>query len=214
MSERRPSLIVVSAPSGAGKSSVLARVLAETPTLRFSVSHTTRPPRPGEADGVAYHFVDEARFRELVRAEQFVEWAEVHGELKGTSWAEYEAARREGKDLLLDLDVQGAAQVRARFPSVISVFLLPPSFAALESRLRARAQDPEPAIRRRLHNARLEVALYRDYDYTVVNEDIQACVDAVKSIVQAARCRTSQVEELARRVVDTFGQSEEQSSKS
>jgi guanylate kinase len=204
LSERVPSLIVVSAPSGSGKSTVLARVLAELSGLRFSVSHTTRAARPGERDGVAYHFVDEASFEELIRADRFLEWARVHGDLKGTSWDEYEAARRDGADLLLDVDVQGAAQVRSRFRDALSVFLLPPSFEVLEARLRGRAQDDAQAIERRLTNAQREVARSSEYDYVVVNGDVAECVEAVKSIVRAARLRTRVAEAVVRAVLKTF----------
>ncbi len=129
---------MVSAPSGAGKTTVLARVLAETPGLRFSVSHTTRPPREGEQDGRDYHFVDRPRFLRLREEDRLLEWAEVHGNLYGTGHAELTRARAEGKDILLDLDVQGAAQVRAKIAGAVTVFILPPSYGVLERRLRGR----------------------------------------------------------------------------
>ena len=204
MSERLPSLIVVSAPSGAGKSTVLARVLGRVPALRFSVSHTTRAPREGELDGVEYHFVSREAFESLARSDRLLEWAHVHGQLYGTAKAEYERARERREDLLLDIDVQGADQVRARFPAAVSVFILPPSYAVLEQRLRTRGQDDEASIRRRLETARREVPLYRRYDHVVINDDIEICVDAVISIIRAARSRTSQVEEAAARVLATF----------
>jgi len=139
---------VVSAPSGTGKSTVLERLLTTVARIRFSVSHTTREPRPGERDGESYHFVDEAHFRDMVSRDRFLEWAEVHLNLYGTSLDEYERADRDGVDLLADLDVQGARQVRERFPGALTVFILPPSYAALEERLRGRGADPEPAIAR------------------------------------------------------------------
>jgi guanylate kinase len=204
LSERVPNVIVVSAPSGTGKSTVLARVLAELPRLRFSVSHTTRPPRRGETDGVQYHFVGRAGFEEAVRAGRFLEWAEVHGELYGTSRAEYDRAVAEEVDLLLDLDVQGAAQLRMKLDGTVTVFVLPPSFADLERRLRGRAQDDEETVRRRLATAREEVGLYGEYQYTIVNDDLERCVLDLKSIIRAARCRTSGVDGAARRIVATF----------
>lgn len=213
MSERRPCLIVVSAPSGAGKSTILARVLAELPGLRFSVSHTTRAPRAGERDGVQYHFVSRPAFEAMVREDRLLEWATVHGELYGTSRDEYERAGADGVDLLLDIDVQGAAQIRSRLAGAVGIFILPPSFADLERRLRGRRQDGEASIRKRLENARREVARFADYEYLVVNQDLESCVDAVKCVVRAARQRTSQLEGVARRVLATF-QSEETTEKS
>lgn len=199
-----PSVIVVSAPSGAGKSTVLDRVLGEVSGLRFSVSHTTRGPRTGETEGVHYHFVDREAFESMKDAGALLEWAKVHGELYGTGRAELEAARRLGVDLLLDLDVQGAAQVRVAIPDAVSIFLLPPSYEALEKRLRGRAADDEATIERRLARAAEEVQLYRHYDYAVVNDDLTACVAAVSTIIAAARCRTSRAEPRARRILDTF----------
>ena len=204
MSERSPSIIVVSAPSGAGKSTVLARVLRQMPGLRFSVSHTTRSPRGGERDGVEYHFVDRPEFERLRAGGDLLEWAEVHGNLYGTGVDEHERARREGKDLLLDVDVQGAAQVRERIPDAVTVFILPPSYQVLEGRLRGRGQDDEPTIQRRLLAAGRELDAFVQYDYAIVNENLETCVEALVSIVRAARCRVSHVAEKARAIESTF----------
>jgi len=205
LNERQPIVIVVSAPSGAGKTTVLARVLAETPGLRFSVSHTTRPPRSGERAGVDYHFVDREGFLRLRDAGGLLEWAEVHGNLYGTGTAELERARSAGCDVLLDLDVQGAAQVRRRIPDAVLAFILPPSYEVLERRLRGRGQDDEPAIRRRLAAAGREIDAFVNYDYAIVNEDLELCIAQLRSIVSAARCRVSVVEARARAIERSFG---------
>lgn len=209
-SEARSALVVVSGASGAGKSSLLQRLLAASPRLRFSVSHATRAPRPGEQDGVQYHFVDRTRFEQLIREGAFLEWAEVHGDLKGTSWAELERAQSEGLDLLLDLDVQGAEQVRRRHPEALTIFVLPPSFAELERRLRGRAQDREEDIRRRLRNARDEMRRFAEYDFVVVNDDLERCAGDLVALVRAARLRRSRMEPVARRVLATFENQEEE----
>jgi guanylate kinase len=207
LSERVPSLIVVSAPSGAGKSTAVTRTLAGLSGIRFSVSHTTRPARPGERDGREYHFVDPEAFEALVARGSFLEWAEVHGHRYGTCESEVEAARRDGVDLLLDLDVQGAAQVRARVADAVTVFILPPSYTDLERRLRGRGKDDDAAIARRLHAAREELRQYRHYDYAVVNDDLDGCVEALRSVILAARCRRSRMEGPAQRVLETFERS-------
>jgi guanylate kinase len=209
LSERLPSVIVVSAPSGAGKSTVLARVLDDMPGLRFSVSHTTRPPRPGERDGVEYHFVERSVFEGLRDDGKLLEWAEVHGNLYGTGLAEHGQARAEGVDLLLDVDVQGAAQVREKMPEAVTVFILPPSYEVLERRLRGRGQDDEATVKRRLAAAGRELHAFERYDYAIVNDDLGACVEALKSIVRAARCRVSHVAERARAVERTFKSAKE-----
>ena len=204
MSERSPIVVVVSAPSGAGKSTVLGRILEELPGLRFSVSHTTRKPREGETDGVHYHFVTKKGFEELKTAGRMLEWARVHDHLYGTSHAELERARREGVDLLLDVDVQGAAQVRTKIPDAVSVFVLPPSFEALQRRLRGRGSESEPAIGGRLKAAAEEASLFREYDHTLVNDDLDRCVESLKCVIRAARCRTSRMLVEAARILETF----------
>ena len=204
MSDRVPNVIVVSAPSGAGKSTVLARILEEMAGVRFSVSHTTRAPREGESEGVHYHFVGRPAFEELKRAGHMLEWAVVHEELYGTSRAEYERARHEGLDLLLDVDVQGASQVRKKMSDAVSIFILPPSFEALERRLRGRGSESEAVIAQRLRTAAEEASLYAEYDYVLVNDDLDRCVESMKSVIRSARCRSSRMDGEARRILSTF----------
>lgn len=198
------SVIVVSAPSGAGKTTVLARILGELEGLRFSVSHTTRPPRPGERDGVEYHFVDDAAFKRLRDAGGLLEWANVYGHSYGTGIAEYETARKHGVDLLLDLDVQGARQVREKIKDAVTVFVLPPSYEDLERRLRGRDQDDEASIRRRLEMAGKELSFFETYDYAIVNDDLETCVASLKAVIRAARFRTLCMEGRAREILRTF----------
>jgi len=209
LSDRRPTVIVVSAPSGAGKTTILARVLRDLGGIRFSVSHTTRVPRGVERDGVEYHFVDREAFGRLREAGGLLEWAEVHGNLYGTGVAEIERARAAGVDILLDLDVQGAAQVRARIEDAVTVFILPPSYEVLEHRLRSRGQDDEATIRRRLAVAGREIDAFENYDFAIVNDDLDACVEELKSIVRAARCRVAVVSERARAIERTFQSAKE-----
>jgi guanylate kinase len=209
LSDRRPTVVVVSAPSGAGKTTILARVLRDLGGIRFSVSHTTRAPRGAERDGVEYHFVDRAAFERLRDEGDLLEWAEVHGNLYGTGVAEIERASAARIDILLDLDVQGAAQVRRRIPEAVMVFILPPSYEVLEHRLRGRGQDDEATIGRRLAAAGREIDAFEQYDYAIVNDDLDACVEELKSIVRAARCRVAVVRDRARAIERTFEKAKE-----
>jgi guanylate kinase len=204
LSRRFSNLIVVSGPSGAGKSTVLNRVMAELDAIRFSVSHTTRIPRSGEKDGVEYHFVSRREFERLISEGAFLEWAEVHGEMYGTARAEYDRAAREGVDLLLDIDVQGADQVGQKFDDAVTVFVIPPSYTDLERRLRGRGPDDEATFQRRLAVAGQEMAHFRKYQYAIVNVDLEASVEALKTVIRAARLRTSRVAETAEKILSTF----------
>lgn len=183
------SLFIVAAPSGAGKSTLVNALLAREPGIRLSISHTTRAPRDGEGSGEHYHFIDRAEFDRLVAADAFLEFAEVHGNCYGTSRSAVEPILAAGQDVLLEIDYQGARQVRQRLPQAVSVFILPPSRAELERRLRARAKDSEEVIARRLANSREEIAHAHEFDYLLVNEDFERAVGELQAIVRAQRLR-------------------------
>jgi guanylate kinase len=191
--KRRGTLIVVSAPSGAGKSTLCREVRSVTPGLYYSVSYTTRGPRPGEIDGTDFHFVTEARFVAMRNRDEFAEWAEVHGHFYGTPAAALEGALGRGLDALLDIDTHGARQLRQRYPEAVSVFIMAPSVAELEGRLRERKSDSPHEIERRLSRAREELAAWRQYDYLIINRDVKDAVDQLAAIIQAERCRTSRL---------------------
>ena len=182
-------MLIVSSPSGAGKTTLCNRLRAAFTDLRFSVSHTTRRPRPGEVDGREYHFVDETAFQRMIATQAFAEWAEVHGHYYGTSFAEIGRAREEGSGVIFDIDFQGARQIRARVPEAVSVFILPPSLSELERRLRGRGTEDEATTLRRLANAKREIAHYGLFDYVVVNDDLDQAYLRLKSITIAERCR-------------------------
>jgi guanylate kinase len=192
-------LLILSSPSGAGKTTLTRKLLTEHPELQFSVSHTTRSPRPNEVHGSDYHFVDRAQFQALVAQGAFLEWAEVHGNLYGTSVAEIDRARttRGCTGMIFDIDYQGARQIRAKKPDVITVFILPPSMSELERRLRGRQSDSEEAVLRRFETARLEIEHYALFDYLVVNDDLQRAYDELRSITVAERGRCWRRSELA-----------------
>lgn len=182
-------VLILSSPSGAGKTTLCNRLRGEFPSLRFSVSHTTRKPRPTEVDGREYHFVDRPKFEQLVREGAFAEHAEVHGNLYGTSLQEIETARKTSEGVLFDIDFQGARQIKAHIPEAVGIFILPPSLAELERRLRGRATEDESTVVRRLEAAKREIAHYGLFDYVVVNDDIDHAYGRIRGIVLAERCR-------------------------
>jgi len=182
-------LLIVSAPSGAGKTSLVAALLERDPQLTMSVSHTTRERRLREQDGVNYHFVSRDAFLEMAGREEFLEHAEVFGHLYGTSSGSVATERDNGRDVILEIDYQGARQIRARYPDAISIFILPPSRTTLAQRLEQRGEDSESVIRERLAKARSEIASYAEYDYLVVNDAFQDALDDLAAIVRAERLR-------------------------
>jgi guanylate kinase len=204
MSGRRGCLFVISAPSGSGKTTLVQKLIRSFFDLRFSVSYTTRGPRGAERDGVDYHFVTRDEFQEKIRKGEFLEWAEVHGNLYGTSKVETERIRTGGQDILLDVDVQGADQVRKAEPEAVTMFVMPPSFQVHEERLRGRKQDSPEVIEGRLAGARREIDRYRDYHYVLVNDGIEETAELLKSIVLAERARPHLLEERLRPILESF----------
>jgi guanylate kinase len=182
-------LYIVSAPSGAGKTSLVSALAQREPGVRVSVSHTTRPMRPGEVDGVNYHFVDHAAFSAMLSREEFLEHATVFGNLYGTSRLWVLETLSGGEDVVLEIDWQGARQVRERLPDAVSVFILPPSLAALQSRLESRRQDGEEVIRERMRQAVAEMSHFDEADYLVVNDDFEQALSELCSVIRAGRLR-------------------------
>ena len=201
----RGSIIVVSAPSGSGKTTLVKRLLAAFPGLKFSVSFTTRPARHGEKEARDYFFINRREFDRMIQAGEFVEWAEVVGQLYGTARAQIREAEEAGEDVLLDIDVQGHRQVREKLPEAVSIFILPPSFPELERRLRRRKSDASEVIERRLANARREIGHWPEYDYLVVNDKLGAATKALRAIVEAARVRARVQQRRAEGITQTFG---------
>jgi len=188
--QRRGLLIVLSSPSGAGKSTIARMLLAADGEVTMSISVTTRPKRPGEAEGVDYHFVDDAEFDRMIAAGEFVEWASVFGYRYGTPKAPVKQALREGRDILFDIDWQGARQLEPDFGEhLVTIFLLPPSMAELERRLRARGTDSEEVIANRMRRAADEISHWAEYEYVLVNRDMDQCLAQVRAIVAAERSK-------------------------
>ena len=185
----RGTLYIVAAPSGAGKSSIVNAVLARDPNISLSISFTSRQPRPGERHAEHYHFISAGEFEAMVEAGDFFEHARVHGDWKGTARQSVDPQLAAGRDVLLEIDWQGARQVRARIPGVVSVFILPPSRAALDERMRKRGQDSEAVIAQRLAAAREEMSHYGEFDYVIVNEHFDTAVAEMCSIFGASRLR-------------------------
>jgi guanylate kinase len=200
----RGALFVVSAPSGTGKTTVVERLVEVCPNLQRSRSYTSRPVRPGESDGVDYNFISRPAFEGMVARGEFLEWADVFGNLYGTARRDTEASLAAGRDVVLVIDVQGARQVRERTEGAVGIFVLPPSFEALETRLRGRCQDEPAAIERRLDTARSEVSAVTEYEYVVVNDELNRCVAELAAIVAAERARRSRRARQIESIVRTF----------
>ncbi|KOO56966.1 guanylate kinase [Rheinheimera sp. KL1] len=183
------NLFIISAPSGAGKSTLINALLKQDADMQLSVSHTTRSPRPGETDGVQYHFTDVSSFKQLIAQDQFIEWAEVFGNYYGTSKAALADKLAQGIDVFLDIDWQGARQIKQQLPFVTSIFILPPSVEALEQRLNQRGQDSAEVIAGRMAKARDEISHANEYDYWVVNDDLETAVQQFSGIIQSQRLK-------------------------
>jgi guanylate kinase len=205
----RGDLFILSAPSGAGKTTLIQRMFANGstgPAVAFSVSHTTRPPRAGERDGVDYHFVGAPAFQAMVAEDRFLEWAEVHGHRYGTSYDEVLPRLEAGVDVVLDIDVQGAEIVMGRCPEACSIFILPPSFAALRQRLEQRGLDDPREIARRLSVSLGEIECYERYQYVIINDDAERASETLTAIVVDKRHRLSRMRERVGRVIEDFDQ--------
>ena len=200
----RGMLVVVSAPSGTGKTTVAERLVAAGDGVVRSRSFTSRPARTGEVDGVDYNFVSRAEFEAMAARGEFLEWADVFGNLYGTGRRPTEALIAAGQDVLLVIDVQGARQVRSAVRELLSIFVLPPSFGALEARLRRRSKDGEAAIERRLQTARQEVSAVVEYDYVIVNDDLERCVGDLAAIIRAERLRRGRRSGVIAPIISTF----------
>ncbi|GAK72404.1 guanylate kinase [Agrobacterium rubi] len=187
---RRGLMLVISSPSGAGKSTIARNLLEKDKNISLSVSVTTRARRQSEIDGIHYHFISKRDFERMREGEELLEWAEVHGNYYGTPREPVEAAMAEGKDMLFDIDWQGAEQLQDKMKAdVVSIFILPPTMTELQSRLHRRAEDTEEVIQTRLANSRSEIEHWRDYDYVILNDDLQAAFEAIEAIVKAERVR-------------------------
>jgi guanylate kinase len=198
------TVFIISAPSGSGKSTLVGRLLESVPGLLFSVSYTTRPPRGHERDGQSYHFLSRAEFEAALARDEFLEHAEVFGEYYGTHRRVLDEARSKGLDLLLDIDVQGARQLKGKVSDAVSIFILAPSREILEERLRARGEDAESVIQRRLREAAREIRNYRAYDYILVNRDVDVAADMLAGVVKAERIRRSRMEDEIRPILAGF----------
>jgi guanylate kinase len=203
-SATRGLLFIVSAPSGTGKTTLAERLVERTPRLTLSRSYTCRPARQGESDGVDYNFVTRERFEAMIAAQEFLEWADVFGNLYGTSAADTERALAGGHDVVLVIDVQGARKLRQQRIEACTVVVMPPSYEVLEQRLRGRSKDSDDSVQRRLEVAREEVAAFVEYDFVVLNDALESAVDRLRSIVLAERARLKRMRQKAESIVRTF----------
>ena len=198
------TVFIISAPSGSGKSTLVSRLLATVGELMFSVSYTTRRPRGAEVDGQSYRFVSRENFEVMLARDEFLEWAQVFGNYYGTHRGILDDARARQQDLVLDIDVQGARQLKAKIPEAVTVFILAPSRLVLEQRLRARSEDRDDVIARRLREAAEEIRNYEAYDYVLINRELAEAEATLSAIVRAERARRSRIEDQIRPILDTF----------
>jgi guanylate kinase len=204
MELRRGILFVVSSPSGGGKGTLIQRVLNTVPNLSYSVSYTTRTPRNGEVNGREYFFVTPDQFEAMIRANEFLEWARVHGKLYGTSRQQVSCEISEGRDIILEVDVQGAASVRRLIPDAVTIFILPPSLEILRKRLIARGTDSEEELELRLRNAPEELKNYKAFDFVIINENVERASGQLESIIEAERARPARREANIERIIESF----------
>jgi guanylate kinase len=198
------TVFIISAPSGSGKSTLVGRLFSDVKGLRFSVSYTTRKPRGAEKDGKDYCFISREEFEECIEKGEFLEYANVFGNYYGTHVGELKKAESAGEDLVLDIDVQGAAQLKDKLPEAVTIFVLAPSRQELEKRLRSRSEDPDPVIVRRLNDAAREIRNYDRYDYVVINDDLERSAKTLAAIVTAERVRRTRIEDQLRPILETF----------
>jgi len=198
------TVFIISAPSGSGKSTLVSHLMAGVPDLMFSISYTTRTPRGAEKNGESYHFISRAEFEAMVARGEFLEWAEVFGNFYGTHRGILEEAQAGGKDLVLDIDVQGARQLIEKIPEAVTVFILAPSRQILERRLRSRGEDRDEVIERRLRDAAEEIRRYSDYHYVLINRELSESDAILSSIVRAERARRTRIEEQIRPILESF----------
>jgi guanylate kinase len=198
------TVFIISAPSGSGKSTLKDRLLSTVPGLLFSVSYTTRAPRGVEVPGASYHYASREDFEAMLARDEFLEWAQVFGNYYGTHRGMLEEARARQLDLVLDIDVQGARQLKAKIPEAVTIFILPPSREVLEQRLRARGEDSDEVIERRLKEAAEEIRGYKDYDYVLINRELAEAEATLSAIVRAERARRTRIEDQIRPILDTF----------
>ncbi|MCL4401620.1 MAG: guanylate kinase [Acidobacteria bacterium] len=197
-------VFIISAPSGSGKSTLVGRLLKSVPGLMFSISYTTRPPRGQEREGESYHFISREEFEERLAQDEFLEYAKVFGNYYGTHCSVIDQARAAGKDLVLDIDVQGARQLQCKILEAVTIFILAPSRQILEQRLRTRSEDSEEVIERRLREAAEEIRNYSAYDYVLINEELTGSDETLAAIVRAERVRRTRMEEKVRPILETF----------
>jgi guanylate kinase len=202
--EPKGILFVVSSPSGGGKGTLIQRVLRGVPSVSYSISYTTRKPRPGEVDGREYHFIEADTFTQMIERKEFLEWAEVHGKLYGTGSRQVAHDIGEGRDIILEVDVQGAASVRKLLPGAVSIFILPPSREILRERLVARGTDSPEELELRLNNAPNELKDYSLFDYVIVNDDLEQASGQLAAIIEAERARLSRQKPIVQKMVEAF----------